>query len=60
MLVAQTGLLTGSRPFRGDNAYDLMHAIMTMSAAPPSFLRPEIPSAFDAIVLRACEAARIS
>jgi serine/threonine protein kinase len=45
--------VTGKRPFRGDNSYELMHAIMTVSPIPPSVLRPEIPGTFDAIVLRA-------
>jgi serine/threonine-protein kinase len=44
---------TGARPFRGASGYDLMHAILTAPVAPPSFARPEIPPAFDAIVLRA-------
>jgi hypothetical protein len=43
----------GDRPFHGDSTYDLMHAILTSRAAPPSFFRKDIPSAFDALVLRA-------
>jgi serine/threonine protein kinase len=44
---------TGRRPFDGDNARDLMKAIMTASVPPPSSFRRELPPAFDAIVLRA-------
>ena len=45
--------ITGKRPFDGDNAYEMMRAIVTAWAAPPSFFRPDIPPAFDAIVQRA-------
>jgi serine/threonine protein kinase len=44
---------TGLRPFRGASGYDLMHAVLTAPVALPSFLRPEIPTEFDAVVLRA-------
>ena len=44
---------TGARPFHGDNAYGLMHAILTARVSPPSFFRPDVPAAFDALVLRA-------
>jgi serine/threonine protein kinase len=44
---------TGKRPFCGTNGYDLMHAVLTEPVRPPSALRPEIPAALDAIVLRA-------
>jgi serine/threonine protein kinase len=44
---------TGKRPFEGANAYEVMHAIMTASVPPPSFVRSEIPGTFDSIVLRA-------
>jgi serine/threonine protein kinase len=44
---------TGERPFHGDDAYGLMHAILTARVSPPSYFRPEIPAAFDALVLRA-------
>jgi serine/threonine protein kinase len=44
---------TGQRPFHGESTYDLMHAILTAHLAPPSFLRPNIPPDFDALVLRA-------
>ncbi len=42
---------TGSRPFRGNNSYDLMHAILTEPLAPPSALRPGVPVEFDGVVL---------
>jgi eukaryotic-like serine/threonine-protein kinase len=44
---------TGKRPFEGNNARDLMKAIMTASVPPPSTYRREISGAFDAVVLRA-------
>jgi serine/threonine-protein kinase len=44
---------TGVRPFHGDSNYYLMHAILTASVALPSSFRPDIPSSFDTIVLRA-------
>ncbi len=44
---------TGARPFHGDDAYGLMHAILTARVSPPSFFRPDVPAAFDALVLRA-------
>jgi eukaryotic-like serine/threonine-protein kinase len=45
----------GKRPFRGDNALDLMQAILTARLTPPSSVRPEIPAALDAIALRAMQ-----
>jgi serine/threonine-protein kinase len=44
---------TAKRPFVGDSAYDLMHAIVTMPLAPPSAARADLPPAFDTLVLRA-------
>lgn len=43
------------RPFRGASPYDLMHAVLTAPVLPPSSLRPDLPAAFDAIVLRAMQ-----
>jgi serine/threonine-protein kinase len=45
--------VTGTRPFRGANGYEVMHAVLTAPVAPPSSIRPKIPAALDAIVLRA-------
>ena len=44
---------TGQLPFRGESAYETMHAIVTEDARPPSTIRRDLPGAFDAIVLRA-------
>jgi serine/threonine protein kinase len=44
---------TGKLPFRGASQYELMHAVLTAPLAAPSSLRPEVPPALDAIVLRA-------
>jgi len=44
---------TGQLPFRGESAYETMHAIVTEDARPPSTVCRDLPGAFDAIVLRA-------
>jgi eukaryotic-like serine/threonine-protein kinase len=44
---------TGQRPFRGQSHYELMHAIVTAPVVPPSRLRADLPSEFDALVERA-------
>ncbi|HEV3191933.1 MAG TPA: protein kinase [Polyangiaceae bacterium] len=44
---------TGKLPFRGRSQYELMHAVLTEPVTAPSSLRPELPAALDAIVLRA-------
>ncbi len=44
---------TGMLPFHGTSQYELMHAVLTAPLAAPSTLRPEVPPALDAIVLRA-------
>jgi serine/threonine-protein kinase len=46
---------TGTLPFQGEGAYELMHAIVTAPMRPPSSINPEISAAFDAIVLRAMD-----
>jgi serine/threonine-protein kinase len=46
---------TGARPFHGDDAFGLMHAILTARVPPPSHFRPEVPAAFDTLVLRAIQ-----
>jgi eukaryotic-like serine/threonine-protein kinase len=48
-------LLTGVRPFQAKNISDLIHLHETHQPAPPSTLRPEVPAAVDAIVLRALQ-----
>jgi eukaryotic-like serine/threonine-protein kinase len=45
--------VTGGTPFWGDDRYELLHAIVTGSLVPPSHVNPNVPSAFDAVVLRA-------
>jgi serine/threonine-protein kinase len=44
---------TGRRPFSDSSRYELMHAVLTAPVGLPSALRPELPAAFDAMVLRA-------
>ncbi len=46
-------LLTGKRPFAGANLEDLIAHILRHEPLPPSELRPELPKALDAVVLRA-------
>ncbi len=44
---------TGTRPFAGNSHYDLVQAIVTGTAEPPSARVPGLPPAFDALVMRA-------
>jgi serine/threonine protein kinase len=48
-------LLTGKRPFLGNNLDDLVAKILKTAPAPPSGLRQGLPKALDAVVLRALE-----
>lgn len=45
--------VTGGTPFWSNDRYELLHAIVTGSVVAPSEVNPAIPSAFDAVVLRA-------
>jgi serine/threonine protein kinase len=51
--VALYELLTGQRPFGGDNLEALMGKILKTEPAPPSSLRKELPQSIDSVVLRA-------
>jgi serine/threonine-protein kinase len=44
---------TGVKPFSGNTPYALMHAIVSTRVTAPSAHDPELPRAFDAIVLHA-------
>jgi len=46
-------LLTGRLPFEGANNYSLIYQITSVEAKAPSALRPDVPAALDAIVMRA-------
>jgi eukaryotic-like serine/threonine-protein kinase len=46
-------LLTGRRPFGGDNAASIMYQIIHTTAPPPSARRPGLDAGLDAICLRA-------
>jgi serine/threonine protein kinase len=46
-------LLTGTRPFAGDDLEALMAKILKTEPAPPSSLRKELPQSIDSVVLRA-------
>ena len=48
--------LTGQLPFRGETVEEVFAAITAGKPQPPSALRPEVPHALDAIVLRAISA----
>jgi serine/threonine protein kinase len=50
-------LLTGMRPFTGDNAADVTSAILRDVVPRVSTLRPELPFALDALVARCLEKA---
>jgi serine/threonine-protein kinase len=47
--------VTGKRPFEGQNAYDLMHAIANLPVTKPTQIDPNIPREFERIVLRAMQ-----
>jgi eukaryotic-like serine/threonine-protein kinase len=46
-------LLTGKKPFVGDNLQDLMNRILRFEPLAPSAARPELPKSLDAVLLRA-------
>jgi hypothetical protein len=46
-------ILTGRRPFRGDDAVTIAYAIAHTEATPPSEVNPELPREFDEIWKRA-------
>ncbi|HEY2436476.1 MAG TPA: serine/threonine-protein kinase, partial [Solirubrobacteraceae bacterium] len=41
---------TGQAPFRGPSLLAIMHDIATLSPAPPSTLRPDLPREFDMLI----------
>src|SRR5262249_22874964 len=43
---------TGEIPFTGESLPNLMHSILTGDPNPPSQVRPELPPALDAVVMR--------
>ncbi len=45
-------ILTGRRPFTGDGLAVLMYAHLNTDAPPPSSIRPDLPPALDAVVLK--------
>ncbi len=46
-------LLTGRPPHQAGSLTELMRLLVTVDPAPPSSIRPEIPAALDALILRA-------
>jgi eukaryotic-like serine/threonine-protein kinase len=48
-------LLTGSTPFKGESVMELCSDLLNTFPPPPSSLRPELPEALDAVVMRCIE-----
>jgi len=48
-------LVVGKVPFKAQAVTELVTKVLTTSPTPPSHVRPDIPPAFDAIVLRCLE-----
>ncbi|MFI0712861.1 protein kinase [Streptomyces inhibens] len=46
-------LLTGRPPYTGDSPFSVMHQHLAAEPVPPSQLRPELPPAVDAVIVRA-------
>ncbi|WP_053927044.1 protein kinase domain-containing protein [Streptomyces chattanoogensis] len=46
-------LLTGRPPYTGDSPFSVMHQHLAAEPVPPSRLRPELPPALDAVVVKA-------
>jgi serine/threonine-protein kinase len=45
--------VTGQRPFQGDNVFTVLRAIGDGDYPPPRAVRPDLPLAFEAIIVRA-------
>jgi non-specific serine/threonine protein kinase len=48
-------LVTGRHPFRAETLVGYLHAITLQTPAPPSQLKPGVPAALDALILRMLE-----
>jgi hypothetical protein len=46
-------MVTGSRPFAGDDAFSLMKAHLEQTPAPPAKIVPELPAKLNDVILRA-------
>jgi hypothetical protein len=44
---------TGRRPFHGENLFDLLRAHLEETATPPRMLRPDLPEALAAVIVKA-------
>ncbi|MFF8788917.1 protein kinase [Streptomyces sp. NPDC015125] len=51
-------LLTGNPPYTGDSPFSVMHQHLAAEPVPPSRLRPELPPAVDAVIVRALHKGR--
>ncbi|MGW7490880.1 protein kinase domain-containing protein [Streptomyces sp. NPDC054786] len=51
-------LLTGRPPYTGDSPFSVMHQHLAAEPVPPSQLRPELPPAVDAVIVRALHKGR--
>lgn len=48
-------MLTGRKPFRGDEKVSIADGILHDAPEPPSRYRPDVPAALDRLVLRLLE-----
>ncbi len=48
-------LFTGTRPFRGDSAQEILDRVVSLPVEPPTVRRPDLPRQIDSIVLRMLE-----
>jgi serine/threonine protein kinase len=44
--------VTGKRPFAGHTLYETLHSIVQGSYEPPSLVRPDLPPAFEGLIMR--------
>ncbi|WP_078910777.1 caspase, EACC1-associated type [Streptomyces sp. NRRL WC-3742] len=48
-------LCTGEKPFTGTTVYEVFARVLEGTVVPPSELTPELPAAYEAVILRALE-----
>ncbi|MBC5767205.1 protein kinase domain-containing protein [Ramlibacter albus] len=55
LAVVMYELLTSKRPFEGDSDFATLFRISTEDPVPPTTLRPDLPEAIDAVILKALQ-----